>query len=259
MNRRLVSRRVLGVEFTIGPVWNGPLNEVLVWTFDLDAIDAVEIAQVLSNAERDRASRFRFEIHRDRFIAARGALRYALGAVLEVAPKSLEFAYGEHGKPELKPSSEVHFNLSHSDQRAIVAVTREAAVGVDVERNNPERGRAEIARRFFAEREIVELNALTGEAYTRAFFHCWTRKEAVLKAVGTGIAGGLSSFAVPVGELLEPVHIESPDCWVGNLSDAFPYLEGEGFSSALALIGQRPLVRAVCDTVLRIPVRRTFK
>lgn len=232
------------------------MNEVLVWCFDLDAIDAAEVGAVLSVDERERAARFRFAIHRERFIAARGALRYALGAVLEMAPAAIEFEYGEHGKPELNG---VQFNLSHSDRWALVAITRAAAVGIDVERVNPERGNPAIARRFFAEREIAELELLTGEAYTRGFFNCWTRKEAVLKAAGTGIAGGLSSFAVPVGEMEEPVHIESPDCWVGNLSGAFPYLEGEGFSSALALIGQRPLVRRVCDTVLRIPVRRTFK
>jgi 4'-phosphopantetheinyl transferase len=242
-------------------MWTGPENEVLVWTFNLDAIDSAAVAPVLSIDERERAARFRFDIHRERYIAGRGTMRVALGAVAGVDPEELEFAYGAHGKPELKSQNAgaLHFNLSHSDDRAILGVTRAGPVGVDVERINATRGNRDVARRFFSPREISDLDGLTGEAYTRGFFHCWARKEAVLKAVGTGITGGLSSFSVPIGEMPDPVHVEAPDCWIGNLSGAFPYLEAEGFSSSVALLEKIPLVRAVCDTVLRIPVRRTFK
>jgi 4'-phosphopantetheinyl transferase len=242
-------------------MWTGPENEVLVWTFDLDAIDSAAVAPVLSLDECERAARFRFDIHRNRYIAGRGALRYALGAVAGVEADQLEFAYSSHGKPELKSpgAAGLHFNLSHSENRAVLGVTRAGPVGVDVERINPERGNPAIARRFFASQEIADLDCLTGGAYTNGFFECWARKEAVLKAVGTGIAGGLSSFSVPVGKMPESVHISSPDCWIGNLSHAFPYLEAEGFSSAVALLEKFPVVRAVCDRVLRIPVRRTFK
>jgi 4'-phosphopantetheinyl transferase len=242
-------------------MWTGPENEVLVWTFDLDAIDSAAVAPVLSTDERERGARFRFEVHRDRYIAGRGTMRVALGAVADVAPEELEFAYGAHGKPELKPLNgpKLHFNLSHSDNRAILGVTRAGPLGVDVEGINLQRGNRDVARRFFSPREIADLDGLTGEAYAQGFFRCWARKEAVLKAVGTGIMGGLSSFSVPIDEMPDPVHIATPDCWIGNLSGAFPYLESVGFSSAVALLEKVPLVRAVCDTVLRIPVRRTFK
>ena len=238
----------------MGPVWTGSLNEVLVWAFDLDAIDG----DALSIDELHRAARFRFDIHRERFRAARCALRYALGAVTGIAPGDLTFAYGSHGKPDL-PGSGIHFNLSHSENRALLAVTRMAPVGVDIEFIKPERGRPEIARRFFAAQEIAELERLDSDAYTRAFFACWARKEAVLKALGTGISGGLGSFVVPIDGMPEPVKLTNPNCWVGNLAAAFPYVEAEGFSSAIALLSYRPLIRPVCDTVLRIPVRRTFQ
>ena len=239
-------------------MWTGLFNEVLVWTFDLDAIDLTAVAPVLSSDERDRAARFRFEIHRDRYIAARGALRTVLGELAGAPPESIEFVYGEHGKPTLK-SGDFQFNVSHSDHRAVIGVTRAAPVGVDVERINPDRANPDIARRFFAEQEIANLERLHAEEYTNAFFQCWARKEAVLKAVGTGISGGLSSFAVPIGEMPHCVHLTSPDSWIGNLAEAFPYLAAEGFSSALCLLQHRPLIRPVCDTVPRIPVRRTFK
>ena len=234
------------------------MSEVLVWTFDLDAIDADAVGAALPAAERERAARFRFDIHRERWLAARGALRHVLGSVLEVAPEVIEFEYGEHGKPSLKGGGPF-FNLSHSANRAVIGVSREAELGVDVERINPDRSRPEIAERFFAPLEIRELASLSGDAYAHAFFQIWARKEAVLKAVGTGIGGGLSSFAVPLGPMPVPIHIPSPDCWIGNLAHAFAYLQQEGFASAVALMGRKPIMRPVCDTVLRIPVRRTFK
>ena len=239
-------------------LWTGPINEVLVWTFHLDEINTEAVSTLLSPDERDRAARFRFDLHRGRYIAGRAGMRIVLGGLLNVPPESLVFVYGEHGKPALQ-SGELHFNLSNSDHRAVLGVTRAAPIGIDVERINPERGRPEIAERFFAPEEIAELTALKGDAYTYAFFQLWARKEAVLKAMGTGISGGLSSFAVPHGPLPQAVHIPSQNCWVGNLSRAFPYLEGERFSSAVALLAHEPLIRPVCDTVFRIPVRRTLK
>ena len=233
-------------------MWTGPINEVLVWTFDLDAIDIHAVSAVLSAGEHERAARFHFEVHRNRYIAGRGALRCVLGELTGLAPEALDFTYGAHGKPEL-PSGAPYFNLSHSDQRAVIAASRAAPVGVDVERINPERSRPEIAERFFAPQEIADLATLVGDAYVHAFFQVWSRKEAVLKAVGPGIGGGLSSFAVPIGPMPEPVWVRSPDCWIGNLNGAFPYLLVEGFASAVALLAHEPLLRPVCDTVLRIP------
>ena len=237
-------------------MWTGPINEVLLWNFNLDAIDAAAVAPMLSPDERDRAGRFRFDQHAQRFIAARAALRYALAGLTSSAPEAIVFTYGEHGKPA---SGDLHFNLSHAEHRALVAVTRIAPVGVDVEAIKPERASLDVARRFFAAVEIAELERLAGAAYADAFFQLWARKEAVLKAVGTGIGGGLASFAVPLDAMPQAVHIETPDCWVGNIAHVFPYLVVEGFSSAVALLAHKPVIRPMSDTILRIPVRRTFK
>ena len=239
-------------------MWSGPSDEVLVWAFDLDAIDSEAVTDVLSPDERARAARFHFDLYRLRFVAARAALRYALGAVTGTAADAIEFDYGAHGKPFLKAGGP-HFNLSHSDNRAMVAVSRIAPVGIDVERISSKRSSPEVANRFFAPQEIRDLAEFSGDAHASAFFQIWARKEAILKAVGTGIGGGLASFAVPADSMPEPVQISNPNCWIGNLAGAFPYLPTEGFASAVALLGHKPLIRPICDTVLRIPVRRTFK
>ncbi len=213
---------------------------------------------VLAAEERARAARFRFDIHRNRFIAGRALLRHVLAELTGTPPETIEFVYGDHGKPAMK-AGDLHFNLSHAENRAIIGVTRAGPVGVDIERINPDRARPEVAERFFASQEIETLTNLSGDAYANAFFQIWSRKEAVLKAVGTGIGGGLSSFSVPLDALPEPVHIPSLDCWIGNLTHAFPYLQTEGFSSAVALLVNKPLVRPVCVTVFKIPVRRNLK
>lgn len=235
------------------------VNEVAIWAFNLDQIDTDAIVAVLAGDERDRAARFRFDKHRYRYIAARGALRSVLSSVTGHAAADLVFEYGEHGKPSL-PGQGLEFNLSHSENWALVGATLAAApIGVDIEKVNPDRSNPDIARRFFAEREIEELEGLAPDAYTKGFFNCWARKEAVLKAVGTGISGGLSSFAVPVDAMLEPVQIPEPECCIWNLANLFPYLEAEAFSMALTVLGNGRFVRPVCGTVLRIPVRRTLK
>ena len=229
-----------------------------MWTFDLDQIDTAVLLPVLSKDELDRAARFRFDVHRQRYIAARAALRYVLGWLTERSPAELIFKYGEHGKPRLAGNG-LEFNLSHSENRALIGITDGDAIGVDIEKVNPERSNPEIAKRFFAEREIAALEQFDAGAYSKAFFNCWTRKEAVLKAVGTGIGGGLSSFAVPVDEMPEGARIEAPGCSIWNLASLFPYLEAEGFSAAVAVLGNGTLLRPVCGTVLRIPLRRTLK
>ena len=258
MWQRWIGRKKPGAEDYNGALWTGPLTEVLVWTFDLDEIDSVASAGVLAADERARAARFRFDIHRNRFIAGRALLRHVLAELTGTPPETIEFVYGEHGKPAIKAGG-LHFNLSHAENRAIIGVTQAGPVGVDIERMKPDRARPEIAGRFFAPQETQALAGLSGDVYANAFFQIWSRKEAVLKAVGTGIGGGLSSFSVPSDELPAPVHIPTLDCWIGNLTHAFPYLQTEGFSSAVALVAKKPLVRPVCATVLKIPVRRNLK
>jgi 4'-phosphopantetheinyl transferase len=181
-------------------------NEIHLWRAPLDIspekLRGLEI--FLQPDERERAARFRFPQHRERFTAARGILRAILGLHLGCAPENLRFIYGEHGKPALaEPAGAgVEFNLSHSAGLAIYAVARGRRVGVDVERVKSEGSWLQIAEQYFTAAEAAELAALPGEAMRNRFFQMWSAKEARLKALGLGLrfpledAGDAASWPV---------------------------------------------------------------
>ena len=157
------------------------------------------------------AERFRFERGRRRFIAARGLLRRLLGAYLDRAPADVAFAYGRKGKPR---TAGLHFNLSHSGERALIALGR-IPLGVDIERLRPLRDPEAIARRFFSRTERETLAAQPAERKIEAFFACWTCKEAYVKAVGDGLAISLRSFDATFGEGRPPAlktHLPEEEC-----------------------------------------------
>ena len=183
-------------------------GEVHVWwaALDLDTQRVAHLADSLSPDERARAERFHFDRDRVRFIAARGVLRALLGGYLGVSPPALAFEYGPHGKPALAASStgapaaalaaEVRFNVSHSTGVALYALARGRDVGVDVEGLRGDFATDEIADRFFSPAERMALRALPAEARCAAFFACWTRKEAYIKARGVGLSLALDAFDV---------------------------------------------------------------
>ena len=185
------------VAFEPAPAASVPLQsgEVHVRSVDLDA-DPDAFMELLSDAERERAARFHFDIHRRRYVVSHGALRRILAEELGVAPAALVFSEGERGKPGLPAHAELHFNLSHSASCALVALTRAAPVGVDVEQRRPMEYAETIARRYFSPAEIVAFDALPAAERLRAFYRCWTRKEAYLKATGEGLALPLVGFDV---------------------------------------------------------------
>jgi 4'-phosphopantetheinyl transferase len=183
-------------------------GEVHVWRVSLD-VEPEPFQPLLSPDERQRAARFHRDVHRRRFVAAHGALRRILGAYLDAAPETLAFEVGEHGKPSLREpfdreGARVEFNLSHSADLALVAVTRNHPVGVDVERWS-EVEHLELAERFFssAERDALRSLAHVTELLEAGFFAAWTRKEAYLKATGYGIARGLHHFDVTLAPGVE--------------------------------------------------------
>ncbi len=155
-------------------------SDVHVWQVNLDAI-AFSI-EMLSVDERSRADRFKFAQHQQRFIAGRGFLRSLLSRYLNADPSSLEFYYGSHGKPFLKETS-IQFNLAHSQHLAVYAVTRDRAVGIDVEQVRAVEQLEALVQRFFLPSE-----ARTIQAQPDLFFQYWTCKEAFLKATGTGLS-----------------------------------------------------------------------
>jgi len=175
-------------------------NEVHVWAAALDPVPVrlAALGELLSPDERDRAERYRFPGLRARFTAGRGQLREVLGNYLQLDPARLEFAYPARGKPSLTGlgAGQIHFNLAHSQNLALIAVTRVGEVGVDVEQIRPMRDGEAIAERFFSARESEAFRRVPVAERDAAFFTLWTRKEAWLKATGDGISESLSKIEV---------------------------------------------------------------
>ena len=192
-------------------------GEVHVWRASLDRPDAyaAEVAALLSDDELRRGARFRRDVDRDRFVAARGALRVILARYLAgMAPTDLKFRYGSYGKPSLDGMSvkdAPRFNMSHSGAWAVYAVTRDREIGVDVEQVRAELAGDPIAERFFSPLEVRSLRALPPELRVEAFFRCWTCKEAYVKARGEGLSLPLDRFSVTVSPHEPPALLSVDD------------------------------------------------
>ncbi len=168
---------------------------VHVWRINLSTSIELEWS-VLSPEEQARAQRFRFEPDRNRYVFSHGALRLLLGRYLNLKPTEIVFHRGDHGKPTLDHDSDLRFNLSTSHEMALLAVTIQRELGIDIEYRNESHADRQVARQFFSPREIDALNAVPPEKFIEAFFNCWTRKEAYIKAVGLGLNMPLDQFSV---------------------------------------------------------------
>ena len=216
-------------------------SDVHVWLAPLDQIHVTQLIQTLSEEELARADRFRFHRDRERFIACRSLLRTILSRYLCVEPCRLRICYGPYGKPYLEEEVEkdkLQFNLSHSHGFALYAFTRGRKIGVDLEyiRRMPDFG--QIAARFFSQSENSALNALPESQRQEAFFYCWTRKEAYIKAIGNGLMHPLNSFDVSLapGEPARLLNVE------GNPEEASRWSlkslnPAPGYIAALAVAG----------------------
>jgi 4'-phosphopantetheinyl transferase len=169
--------------------------EIYSARLDPDAARLEVLHRLLSPEERERAARFYFPIHRQHFIACRGMLREILAGYLEMAPAAVRFSYNAYGKPAVL-DSHCRFNVSHSGGWALFAVTEGREVGIDIERIEARVAQEQIPERFFSAWEVAQLRALPVEQQTEAFFRCWTRKEAYIKARGLGLSLPLDSFDV---------------------------------------------------------------
>lgn len=188
------------------PSWDLPpvnlklhLGEVHLWRAWLDVPShGIETMQVtISKAETERAEKFHFRGDRNRFIAAHSYLRQILARYLDMEPDEIRYTYNEHGKPELDPGfHQLRFNLSHSKSVGLIAVTMKSRIGVDVELIKDNEDITQIAQRFFSPGEIEQLLNQPDSQRDEAFFRCWTRKEAYLKALGVGMLIPLNQFEV---------------------------------------------------------------
>ncbi len=197
--------------------------------------------QLLSDDEWSRANRFHFEEDRNAYIAARGVLRIILGQYLNAEPTQLRFTYNQYGKPFLLPETnpeKLQFNLSHSDGLALFAFTRQREIGVDLERIQRQFEFEEIAGRFFSPGEAALLHSLPDSMKPEAFFNCWTRKEAYIKAHGEGLSLPLASFDVTLkpGKPARLIRTRDspPEATQWRLQALWP---GDGFAGALAVKG----------------------
>lgn len=180
-------------------------EEVHVWLATVDQFgDRLgELAATLAPDEQARAKRFVFDRDRVRFSVARGCLRAILGRYLQMAPAAIAFRYNDFGKPEIADAENLTFNLSHSSDLVLCAVTRHRRLGIDVERIRT-MGAEAIVERYFTPAEQQTLATLPLHERLRAFFNGWTRKEAWLKAMGRGIGMGLDQVDVSLACVERP-------------------------------------------------------
>ncbi len=190
-------------------------REVHLWSVDLHPAEdkVAALRRLLTPEEIQRSERFKFDRHRRRFIVRRGALRRLVGAYLDQDPAAVSFAEGEKGKPFVPqsgtPADVLHFNLTDSKDLAIYAFTRGAELGVDVEILRPMPDALDIAEHFFAADEREDLRRVPEADRADAFFNCWTRKEAYIKAIGEGLSEPLDRFCVTLtpGQPARFVHL----------------------------------------------------
>jgi 4'-phosphopantetheinyl transferase len=188
--------------------WSNPVavpelshDTIDVWRTNTDqpAEYVASLYDILGADERERADRFYFEKHRRRFIVARGVLRQILAQYLCVPARAVAFEYSEHGKPSIINSANprnIRFNVSHSNECALFAFTLRREVGVDVEYIRADLDVESLARHSFSAGEVHVLCGLPPAERREAFFNCWTRKEAFIKAHGEGLSLGLDRFDV---------------------------------------------------------------
>ena len=178
-------------------------QDVHVWRAALDATSEHTscLELILSVAERQRAARFRRSQDREQFVIARGFLREVIGAYVQIDPADVQFDAGPKGKPFVRTcgvSEPVQFNLSHSDSIALLAITADRPVGIDIEKIPHDSEHISMMRHFFSAPERREYFRLDDAEKPRAFARLWTRKEAYLKALGEGLSQPLDSFTVPI-------------------------------------------------------------
>jgi len=214
-------------------------NEVHIWSLFFNAADGYTetLQSNLSVDESERAAKFHFEKDRRRFIIARGALRTILGYYLGKKPNAIIFNYTSFGKPMIadNQNNNINFNISHSDDLALYAITLNRKIGIDVERIKNDIHVLQIANKFFSPKEIAALESADKKNQHKIFFQLWTRKEALVKGLGESLSFPLEQINVSsiIGNSLSPILL--PCNYKENLNwyvqDLYPK---EGYTAAIA-------------------------
>ncbi len=176
-------------------------NDIHIWRVSLDSasIRVKDLFGLLANDEANRALRFHFQRDVNRFIIVRGVLRLLMSTYIQIPPEQIKFQYGARGRPFLtsdQNDSSLDFNVSHSHGLALLAFTSGRTVGIDLEYVRPDIAHEQVAEYFFSQQEIASLRSLSQNLQSAAFFNCWTRKEAFIKATGEGLSRPLNQFSM---------------------------------------------------------------
>jgi 4'-phosphopantetheinyl transferase len=230
-------------------IWRLPPKEPLLtdrnihvyrMSLDLPDGDIHELSAILSPDEMARANRFVYPNYRNYFIAGRAQMRLILSRYVHQYAGDLAFNYNEYGKPFLSSSpGKIQFNVSHSQLLGLVAVTLNKRVGVDIERVRTDIDYTQIAQQFFAPGEVKRLMDLPVELQLEAFYACWTRKEAFIKARGMGLAIPLDQFEVSFSPNIPPQLVYSGSDLTGESDwSLYELRPGTGYIAALAVQNQ---------------------
>lgn len=233
------------------PVWSAApgnlslADEVHVWraSIDLSPGQRDGFARTLSHDEQARAERFRFQKDRDRFIASHGLLRLILGRYLMTGPEELVFCYNQHGKPSLTIDGNAlrfSFNMSHSHDLTLIAVTAGRNIGIDLEFVRADFPSDEIIRQFFPSVKLRSYDTLSEHDRQISFFRWWVRNEACLKAIGQGLSADLRhDFDIPLIPFAPDLQIRTMKSRSGSGQYSLSDLNaGDGYAAALAVQGE---------------------
>ena len=238
-----------GVQSGLMPAASGSEAAVDVWGIRFSSFhDLTKFLSVLSPEELARAKRFRFEKDYRSFVIARGAMKLLLADYLGTAPHLLALQCNAYGKPffEERGREPIFFNLAHSADRALVAYCRTAPVGIDIEQLRGDIPFCEIAQQHFSAAENAALNRFDADERAAAFFRCWTRKEAYVKAYGQGLSLALDSFDVSLRRDDDPLLLavrhdaEADGAWNIHDVEASP-----GYVAALAVKAPKAALRSL--------------
>lgn len=186
---------------------------VHIFLLNMDDYDDQKYYEYLSHDEKERANRLKIEIKRKQFIVSRSVLKLLMASCLSKNHDEIIIYYGKHDKPFIKDrinNEAIEFNISHSENRILIALTLDNSVGVDIEKVNKKVDHESLSKRFFSQQEYEYLNNPKLNNKIDAFYNIWSRKEAFIKAIGEGIAFGLDTFSVSSNtELTNEINFDS--------------------------------------------------
>ncbi|MFS4467938.1 4'-phosphopantetheinyl transferase family protein [Maribacter sp. 2210JD10-5] len=216
-------------------------GELIIWTIDLsESKKGINFFNsILNKAEINKANAFRFDKDRDCYVITRGLLKTLLGFYWNKRPDQIELEYNSFGKPRLPSRYGLKFNVSHSQNFSVICFLKDAEVGIDIENCKRDINLMDLAENFFSKKEVENLKKLPFLERDRAFYRCWTRKEAFIKAEGSGLSFPLKQFAVSLDNDLEAELLNT--YWDEKSKDNWTlksFVPAEGYLAAIATKGK---------------------